>query len=373
MQPRTIIIGAGIIGLTIARELHLRGERNLLLVDRGPAGREASWAAAGMLSPQAEAHVADDFFRFCCEARTLYPTFAAELLDETGVDIELDQTGTMQVTFSDERSSKLAERFEWQRKAGLEVERLSFDEIRELEPSISPSVRDGLLFPNDWQVENRKLVEALLEYARRNRIEILENTEARDLIHEAGEIRGIDTSAGRWYCDRAVMTAGAWTTRICTLPFRVKPIRGQMVCFRPEKSLLKHVVQEPNGYLVPRKDGRILAGATVEDVGFENMVTDGAVNSLQEMALEILPSLGNLNITESWSGLRPFASDGFPVLGRVPGIKNLTVATGHYRNGILLAPLTAKLIADEMIDGLVSPYLSAFGADRFARRNAGSI
>jgi glycine oxidase len=369
MRPDTLIVGAGIIGLSIARELHKRGEKNIVLLERGTVGSEASWAAAGMLSPQAEAHEADSFFRLCLLSRDEYPAFAAELLDETGVDVELDRTGTVCAAFSREEATELSKRFEWQSKAGLEVAKLTGSDIRKLEPNLSESIREALLFKGDWQVENRKVVEALVEFARRNLIEIREQTDVRKLWIEHGKAVGVKTAQGNIRCGRIILTAGAWTSLIKPLAVEVKPIRGQMICFRPKNPPLKHVIYGAGGYLVPRRDGRILAGATVEDVGFDKSVTESAVKSLNSIALEILPALDNLKITERWSGLRPFCSDGFPVLGGLLGIDNVTLATGHYRNGILLAPVTANIMADHL-SGIDSEYLKEFGAERFANESA---
>ena len=371
MRPDTLIIGAGIIGLCIARELHKRGERNIVLLDRSDAGSESSWAAAGMLSPQAEARETDSFLRFCSEARDRYPAFAEELRSETGIDIELDRTGTICVACSDRESLELAERAGSQDREGLDVQRLSAAEIRELEPELSEKVRDGLLFPNDWQVENRKVIQALIEYAKRYGILIRERIEARKLIIENGEVTGVETEQGNIYCGRVIITAGAWTSQIEPLPAVVRPMRGQMICFHPERRLLRHVVYGTGCYIVPRRDGRILVGATVEDVGFDKSVTEEAVKLLRDNGLEMVPALGNVKMMERWCGFRPFASDGLPVLGCVSGIENLALATGHFRNGILLAPLTGSVIADHLY-GTESPYLSLYGPARFASRSAGS-
>ncbi len=371
MRPETLIVGAGVIGLSIARELHRRGERGIVMLDRGAAGCEASWAAAGMLTPQAEADELDLFFRFCTEARDAYPQFAAELLDETGIDIELDRTGTINLAFSDAGSAQLRKRFDWQKRCGFDVRVLSPVDIRKIEPVLAPNVRSGLLFPDDWQVENRRLVDALRKYANDNSIEIREHCAATKLVIEAGRAIGIETTRGNIECGRIILSAGAWTSLIKPPLARVIPIRGQMICFRPEKPLLRHVIFGPRGYLVPRRDGRILAGATVENAGFEDTVTAAGVESLRKMALELVPGLGNLEITETWSGLRPFSADGLPVLGGVPGIENLTVATGHFRNGILLAPITARIIAESLLEERGPEYLAAFAPGRFTGKTAG--
>lgn len=370
MRPDTVIVGAGIIGLSIARELHKRGERNIVVLDRGTAGSEASWAAAGMLSPQAEADRVDTFFRFCSEARDLYPAFADELLEETGFDIELDQTGTISAAFTESELNELGERLRWQTQTGLEVTQLASQDLRELEPHLSKDVLGGLLFKNDWQVENRRVLRALLEYSTRNGVAIREHTEVRKLLLVGDRITGVETGSGNIECSRVILTAGAWTSLIKPKTASIQPIRGQMMAFVPNAPVLDHVVYGAGGYLVPRRDGRLLVGATVENVGFDRTVTDEAVKSLRDTALEIIPGLANVRISESWAGLRPMSTDGLPVLGPIQGIDGLVTATGHYRNGILLAPLTAKLIAD-VLNNRSSEYLDAYGAARFADRSAG--
>jgi len=326
------IIGGGVIGLSIARELRKRGAGSITVVDKGRIGAEASWAAAGMLAPNAECHADDELFRLCTASNRLYPEFATELLDETGIDIELDRTGTLVVAFSEQESAQLKAKYDWQRNAGIAVEKLSADEILRLEPAISPDVRDGYLYPNDWQVENRKLIAALRKYCEINGIELIENTAVTDLRKEG----------------TVVVTAGAWTNDLLAEP-EVKPIRGQMISLAGGDSrILRHVIYSPRGYIVPRADGRVLVGATVEDVGFCKEVMPEAIASLSAAAIEIAPSLDEMEIAEAWSGLRPFVAGEMPVIGRVPERENVLVATGHYRNGILLAPITARKIADEI-------------------------
>lgn len=371
-----LIIGGGVIGLSLARELHKSGCRDICLVEKSSTGHEASWAAAGMLGPQAESDNADVFFELCSESRDLYPEFAASLLDETGVDIELDRTGTLYLSFSNEDSTDLQRRYDWQTKAALSVQKVSAEEARKAEPFVSPDVREALLFPNDWQVENRKLLHALRRYAELNDIRIVENVKVGSLTVEDGKIVGAASDNETFRADATVLATGAWTSLIkvgqSSTPIVIEPVRGQIVAFQTAKRLFRHVIYSPRAYIVPRFDGRILAGSTSENVAFDKSVTEAASTKLREMAYEIAPSIANLAVTDQWSGLRPFAADALPVIGEIGGLENLLVATGHYRNGILLAPLTAKLIADKLIGNVDSLYLREFGPDRFHIRGIGS-
>ena len=378
-SPEILIVGGGVIGLSIAREMHKRGVGRITLVEKGVCGGESSWAAAGMLGPQAEADEGGAFFDMCSASRDLYPELAAELFDETGIDIELDRSGTLYLAFTDDDVSELHERFRWQRKAGLAVEHLSAEAARRAEPSISPDVRGALFFTNDWQVENRKLLAALKRYAEINGIEIIENAKVERLIVEDGHVIGAETSESRIIAGKTVLATGAWTSLIklelAEMPFEIVPVRGQIIAFRLADRLFEHVIYSRRGYLVPRKDGRILAGSTSEHTGFDKALTESAANRLREMAGEIAPILAGLEITDQWSGLRPFAEDGLPIIGSINGIDDLFIATAHYRNGILLAPLTAKLAAENLVSGMDSEYFTMFGPGRFKRHGvvSGSV
>ncbi len=363
-----LIIGSGVIGLAIARQLHKKGVGKITLLERGEIGRESSYAAAGILAPNAEADRIDEFFRFCHDSGGLYPDFARELLEETGIDIELERSGTLYAAFNDADVGEIRRRYEWQKRAGLAVEHLNAETIRKIEPFVSPDVREALFFPNDWQVENRKLLAALRKYADINRIEIIENTEVVRLSKENGKITGAETNNQKIAAETVIIATGAWTSLLKTNDFSmpsVRPIRGQIIAFQTAKRLFQTVIYSPRGYLVPRLDGRILIGATVEDVGFKKTTTEAGTAFLRGIALEIAPSLVNLNVAEKWAGLRPFAADHLPILGAFPGIENLLIATAHYRNGILLAPKTAEIVADKIADDIESNYLKMFSPRRF--------
>ena len=371
--PRTaevVVIGGGVIGLAIARELAHRGVRNILLIERSALGAESSSAAAGMLAPQAEADRADDFFYLTCQSRDMYPDFAAALLRDTGIDIELEQAGTLYLAFTDADAEELERRYEWQSRAGLAVEILSAGETRDLEPSVSDNIRFALKFPLDTQVENRRLISALAVANERLGVFLEAGTTVTSLKIERGSLFGVETSRGFVATRHVVMAAGAWTSQIETqdkgLPnLGIEPVRGQMLCFEANPQLLNHVVYSARGYLVPRRDGRLLAGSTTEHAGFDNRVNASGLRSISAAALEICPRVGNLALTTTWAGLRPRAADGLPVLGPCAEIEGVSYATGHYRNGILLAPLTAELIADAITGRNVSRWLTIFSPDRF--------
>ena len=268
-----LIVGGGVIGLSIARELHKRGARRITLLEKGRCGEESSWAAAGMLSPQTDADEATPFFDLCCASRDLYPDFADELLKETNVDVELDPAGTLYLAFTDDDVAEIRKRFKWQQAAGLLVEHLSNNEVRSIEPSISTNVREALFFPNDWQVENRRLITALKRYAEINGIEIRENTQVEKLLVENNRVVGAATAAGVITADMTVIATGAWTSLIklgdAEMPVKIEPVRGQIVAFQAEDHMFRHVICSRRGYIVPRLDGRILAGSTSESVGFD--------------------------------------------------------------------------------------------------------
>jgi glycine oxidase len=368
MSSKVLIIGGGVIGLAIARSLHKKGFNEITILERGEIGKESSFAAAGMLAPQAETDKIDDFFHLCNESNLLYPKFAKELLEETGVDIELDQNGTLYLAFHEGDVEEIRRRFEWQKSAGLQVEYLTARQIKQAEPFVSPDVLEGLFFPNDWQVENRKLLAALIKYAELNEIKIIENAKVENLLIENEKAIGAETSDYKYSGENVIIATGAWTSLIKAgeIPMpKIKPIRGQMMSFHTAKRLFQRVIYSPRGYIVPRKLGRILAGATVEDVGFDKNITEEGIEFIRQNALEISPSLASLPLDEKWSGLRPFAENGLPILGSFPQCGKLFIATAHYRNGILLAPLTAEITANKIAKISDSKYLEIFGLNQF--------
>jgi glycine oxidase len=361
-----VIVGGGVIGLAVARALAARGVGDILLLERAAIGMEASYAAAGMIAPQVEADEPDIFFRLLCESRDRYPAFASTLQEETGIDVEFDTTGTLYLAFTSTDEENIQRRFEWQKRAGLPVERLTAAEARALEPIISNHVRAALKFPVDTQVESRLLVKALAESCCRRGVGLVTETRVASLRTSGGKVVGVETSSGFVATNNVVVAGGAWSSMIQGLPdIPIEPVRGQMLCFLSEPKIADHVIYSPRGYLVPRRDGRLLAGSTTELVGYDKAVSTSGMLQISSHAFEISPRIHTLRILDSWAGLRPRAADNLPVLGPCGEIKGLVYATGHYRNGILLAPLTGELIASAIIDEIIPPLLTAFTADRF--------
>lgn len=382
-----LIIGGGVIGLSIAREV-ARRRVSVTLVERGRFGGESTHAAAGMLAPQAEAETDDDFFHLACVSREMYAKFALELYDESDIDIELDTTGTLYLALNEMDEMAITRRYVWQRGARLDVELLTPKEACALEPHLASDVCAALLFPRDGQVENRHLTAALIKANERIGVRLLSNTEVTNINFEGGRVAKIETTTGELCAANVVVASGAWSSRFLdqvvlhpqTVSHHgttahdetsiIEPVRGQMVCFAAHPAIVRHVVYSPRAYLVPRRDSRLLAGATTEHVGFNNCVTAGGVQSLITGAMEITPRIAGLPFIEAWAGLRPRAIDGLPIIGASPVVKNLFFATGHYRNGILLAPLTAHAVADAItntttLNADTQARLAGFSLERF--------
>jgi glycine oxidase len=362
-----VIVGGGGIGLAIARGLARRGIRDIAVLDQSrDFGSEASSAAAGILAPQVEANQADEFFKLACASRDMYQGFAASLLQETTIDVELDMTGTLYAGFNDQDETELSDRYRWQMSQNLNVEWLRGDEARSLEPNIAKSASCALRFPNDWQVNNRCLVAALIRANERLGVRLISNCKVQSLLIERNVVHGVELARENISAPVVVIAAGAWSSSITHISpaLDIRPIRGQMLCFRPKAGVPRHVIYSSRGYLVPRSDGRLLAGSTSEDVGFDKRVTREGVSAIRSMAEQIMPALSNERLPDSWAGFRPRSADGLPVLG--PGeVTGLFFATGHFRNGILLAPITGKLISEAIVDQVNSPLLSRFLAARF--------
>ena len=366
-----VVAGGGVIGLTIARALAQRGAGDICLIERGDLGHEASFAAAGMLAPQAEANSQDDLFALACRSRDLYAGFAAALRDETGIDIELDTTGTLYIALTYPDLVEIEKRYAWQTAAGLPVQKLTPAEARQMEPCINPGIAGALRFPLDVQVENRRLLSALTNSVAILGVTILTGTTVDCLKIERDRVTGVQTSRGFITCPNVVVAAGTWSSFIRFTSARekpalvIEPVRGQMISFDARPQLTRHVIYSPRGYIVPRQDGRLLAGSTTERAGFAKQVTAGGISSILTNAQEISPSVSALPIVDTWAGLRPHAPDNLPVLGPCDEIGGLFYATGHYRNGILLAPVTGELITEAVVAGVTSPLLGPFSPSRF--------
>jgi glycine oxidase len=368
--PKVAIIGAGIIGLSIGWRLAQSG-CPVSIYERDEPGRGASWAAAGMLAAGSEAEPTESgLFALGRFSQSLWPGFAAELEAAAEMTIGHDRTGTLHCAFTRDQAAQLDRMARYQSTLGGVFERLSGREARALEPSLAPGVVGAMLSREDHQVDNRLVVQALERAYRRAGGTLCCGSEAA-LALNGGAVEGVIWAGRLEPADRVVLAAGPWSREISGLPPEaqppVRPVKGQMLALAmpAERPLIRHVVRGSLCYLVPRRDGRLLIGATVEERGFDAAVTAGGVLSLLDDAWRTLPGVEELPIQEMWTGFRPGSPDDMPILGLCP-VDRLVLATGHHRNGILLTPATAQLIAELCLSGRVDERLSPFALARFA-------
>jgi glycine oxidase len=356
-----VVLGGGLIGLGIAYELAKRGEDVRLIESRMP-GRAASWAGAGMLAPFTEAMASQPFAALCEDSLARYPAFVRELHERGGVDARLRLDGILEVAYDARGEEQLRAHVRTLAARGLPARYLERAEAHAREPALGPALRGASLCANEGAVDNRRLGRAL--HAACAAIGVRIDAGAGDVALEADARRvlGVRTTAGFVPADVVVNATGAWAAELQGVPERhrvpVVPVKGQMLALAMPRGLVRHVVWAPGAYLVPRDDGRLLVGASVEEAGFDQRVTARAQRDLLDAALAAMPALGELTVAETWAGLRPGTVDGLPYLGAT-GLGGYVVATGHYRNGILLTPATAVAIAD-IVEGRSSPNLSAF-------------
>ena len=369
-RPRVVIIGAGVVGLGIA--WRLAGRAEVLVFDRGKAGAGASHAAAGMLAACCEAEPGEeDLVALGRDSQARWPAFAEELLQLSGIDVELRREGTLMLALTSDDQAKLAHELEFQHKLGLPLEWLSAGATRAREPHLAGKIAGSVFSPQDHQVDSRKLVAALRIAAERTGAEIREHRPVKEISVRAGRSIGVVLEDGtRVEADIVVLAAGAWSRGIAGLPPDrrppVRPVKGQMLALRMDAAapLLNHVLWAPGAYLVPRRNGRLIVGATVEEKGFDNTITAGGMLTLLEAAWRAIPAIEELPVDEIWVGHRPGSRDDAPILGRAP-LDDLFYATGHHRNGILLAPVTADAMAKLILDDVVEPAIRPFGLERF--------
>jgi glycine oxidase len=364
------IVGGGIMGCAVALRLAARGLA-VTVIERGIPGAEASSAAAGILGPQMEAEAPGPLLDLGLRSRALYPALAAELRDATGIDIGYEKSGVLAVALDGASAAELTARRAWQMARGLRVEPLSSDAVHALEPGLGPEVRGALRFTDDAQVNARELARAFSQAAALAGARFLAGRYVRRVVVRAGAdvVEGVELDGEVLSAGAVVVAAGSWSGLVegAGVPATVvRPARGQLVSIETRPPLFRHVLSvHGRGYLVPRRDGTVIAGSTVEMAGFRKEVTVGGMEQILGLARALVPALSDAPVTGSWSNFRPYTEDHLPVLGLTP-VRGLVLATGHFRNGILLAPVTAEAIAELVANGASSVDLAPFSVTRFS-------
>ncbi len=357
-----IIIGGGIIGLSIGRELYKKGIE-ITIIEKERIGRGASWVAGGMLAPQSEGLESGNMLDLCLDSRNMYKEYITEIEKDTGLLTGYWDSGIFCPAFSEEEKDLLLKNLENYKKIGLTGEWLERNQIEDKYLSLGDEVIGGVLYPDDGQVDNRLLMIALENYVRGIDINILENMPVRKIVEKNGKFSHVETENGIVEGDFCILSAGAWSSQIFDIP--VFPIKGEMAAVDVEKKDIDRVFFSSRAYLIPRKDyTRLVIGATEEKVGFKKGNTVKGVMQLFKGLVDTFPHFKEKNIQELWYGYRPATPDLEPILGESE-IKNLYFATGHHRNGILLAPITTKLLSDLIVENKKDKYLDIFSCKRF--------
>jgi len=360
-----VIVGAGIIGMLTARELMAAGLTVTLLERRQPA-KESSWAGGGILSPLYPWRYPDAVSELARWSQRAYPGLCDALIQETGIDPELEISGLLTSGLDD-----MADAVRWAGRFDVQLESVSAERAMALEPQLGVALQDCVWMPGLGQVRNPRLTRALRASLDQSGADFRANSPALGWVMEAGRVRAVRTAGGDIEADAFVVASGAWTAGLLKdtgLSLPIQPVRGQMILFRGPPGLVHRITLHEGHYTIPRRDGRVLFGSTLEYTGFEKHTTREAFEALSQSAFTLIPALKNLPIECHWAGLRPGSPDGVPVIGPHPELPNLYVCAGHFRNGVVLAPGSARLLADQLtgrqteID--VTPYLPEVAAGK---------
>ncbi|AYC34319.1 glycine oxidase ThiO [Pseudomonas cavernae] len=344
---RVLLVGGGVIGLLSAHHLAEAGHE-VEVLDQGALGGESSWAGGGIVSPlypwryspavTALAHWSQDF----------YPQLGAQLLAETGVDPEVHVTGLYWLDLDDEAAA-----LEWARREGRPLAAVAIEEVYRDLPMLGGGFSRALYMAGVANVRNPRLTRALREaLLRMPNVTLYEHCAVTGFIREDGEVCGVRTAQGELRADRTVVAAGAWSGELLKtlgIELPVEPVKGQMILYKCAEDFLPSMVLAKGRYAIPRKDGHILIGSTLEHAGFDKTPTEEALASLKASAVELLPALAKAEVVKHWAGLRPGSPDGIPFIGPVPGHDGLWLNCGHYRNGLVLAPASCRLLADLLL------------------------
>lgn len=337
-----LVVGAGIIGMLTARELADAG-LDVVLIDQGNGGGESSWAGGGILSPLYPWRYPDTVNRLAQWSQKQYPALAQSLLDETGIDPEFVDNGLLVLETAEQEIAAV-----WASHFGVTWRAVNDAACLDLEPALGRVV-PSLWFPAIGQVRNPRLVKALRASLEQRGIRFFGQCRMTGLRKAGNRVRAVETPLGTITTGNVVIASGAWSGELLAmagLELPVEPVRGQMILFRGPAGGVRRILLSEGRYLIPRRDGRVLAGSTLEHVGFDKSTTQEALASLRDSALKLMPSLADYTIEHHWAGLRPGSPEGVPFIGAHPAISNLFVNAGHYRNGVVLGPASARLCAD---------------------------
>lgn len=352
-----LIVGGGIIGMLTARELSLAGMK-VTIVEQGKTGRESSWAGGGIISPLYPWRYSAAVNALAQWSQANYPDLIEEINSETGLDAELIQNGLLLLDDETEPASVWAEK--WDSNLHL----IDSKEVSELEPELSSSLitdTKAIWMPDVRQVRNPRLVKVLKKYLLKQGVKFVEQTQVTGFIENANKVGGVTTSDGDILAGKVLLAGGAWSSNLLkNKGIAVEPVKGQMILFKTAPNTIKRITLSKDRYVIPRRDGRVLLGSTLEHTGFDKSITKEAKEELKKEAIRIIPFLENAEIEHHWAGLRPGSTNGIPYISPVPNMDGLYLSAGHYRNGVVLGPASARLAADIILKRQpildVSPY-----------------
>ncbi len=363
-----VVVGGGVIGCFIAYELSKAGVE-VVVVEKGQVGAEASSAAAGLLVPLHMAEEERALFEFHLASTRMFPAFVPALQEETGIDVEYIPSGILRIALNEDKEADRLSQFQKLGAAfGMAVTSLDAREIHSLEPELAQAVCGGIFSHDEAYINNGRLVLALARGASLRKAQFLEGCIATGVQRTDGRFSALQTNEGEIAAEHLVVATGAWSRVFCealdiTIP--VVPARGQMLAVTTIPRLLQRPINSSKGALVPRADGSVHVGATVEHVGFDKRNTPEAVADLLERGTSVVPALSDGRVERMWSGLRPFCEDGLPAIGALPGWENVSVAAGHFTMGITGSPITAKVIKELIVDGQWDRSMEIFSPARF--------
>jgi glycine oxidase len=366
-----IIIGGGVIGLSLACELAGEGV-SVAVFDQGQMGSESSWAGAGILPPGNPELARSPEAMLRAASHVLWPELSALLRDQTGIDNGFRRSGGLEVRRGGSAHALDDEIAAWRRE-GVAVESLTDETARQREAELAPHIASAYRLPEMGQVRNPRHMKALAMLALKRGAALVPGTPVFGFDRVREKIVAIETPDGKHAAGQFVVASGAWSSRLMEAAgclASVRPVRGQIVLLATQASPIRHVINVGPRYLVPRGDGRVLVGATEEVVGFDKRTTAGGVGGLMDFALDVVPALARATFERAWAGLRPQSADGLPYLGRVDGAGNLFVATGHFRAGLQLSPITAKVMSQLVLGREPALPLAPYSPDRHRHRPA---